>query len=281
MLEERIAELACRQHGVVTRTQLLELGILSGAVRRRAMSGRLRQLHRGVYLVGPILPPHAGKMAAVLACGPQALLSHRCAACLRGWVQAESGTAPVDVTVAGSHHYNRPGIRVRRVARLERDERDEIDGIPVTAPLRTLIDLASVASARELENAVAAAERQKLLTRTELVSALARYQGRPGLRTLRAVFMQDGGPALTRSEAEARFLKLIRKARLAAPETNVMVAGYEIDFFWRQQCMAVEGRRFPLPRLTAPIRERPPARRGACGSRNPCHLALMASDRRR
>jgi very-short-patch-repair endonuclease len=240
MIEEQIAELARRQHGVVTRTQLLELGILSGAVRRRVTSSRLRQMHRGVYLVGPILPTHAQKMAAVLACGPHALLSHRSAACLRGWTSAMSQAAPVNVTVAGSHHYHRRGIRVRRVASLEPDERDEVDGIPVTAPIRTLVDLASVARTSELENAVATAERQGLVTGEELFSALRRYQGRPGLRALRAILMEDGGPALTRSEAEARFLKLIRKAHLPAPRTNVVFEGFEIDFFWRPQCIAVE-----------------------------------------
>jgi very-short-patch-repair endonuclease len=129
---------------------------------------------------------------------------------------------------------------VRRLSRLESDERTYVDGIPVTAPARTLIDFASVAYSRELEEAVAIAERQQLVVRAELLSNLARYRGRPGLRALRAVLAADGGPALTRSEAESRFLTLIRKARLPAPEANVMVEGYEIDFLWRAQRIAVE-----------------------------------------
>jgi len=239
-IEERIAALARRQHGVVTRSQLLELGLLAGAVRRRARSGRLRRFHRGVYLAGPIEPPRAREMAAVLACGPHAWLSHRSAALVRGWIAIHVEAAPVDIIVAGSHSADRPGIRVRRVSRLEPEEREEIDGIRVTAPGRTLVDLASVASIRELEGAVAMAERQRLVARSDLETLLVRYRGRPGLRALRAVLTEPGGPALTRSEAEATFLTLIRKARLPAPETNVLIEGYEVDFFWRLQRIAVE-----------------------------------------
>jgi predicted transcriptional regulator of viral defense system len=83
-VEDQIATVARRQHGVVTRAQLLGLGLRTGAVRRRTTSGRLHRLHRGVYLVGPIMPARAREMAAALACGPGGVVSHLSAASL--WV---------------------------------------------------------------------------------------------------------------------------------------------------------------------------------------------------
>ena len=83
-LGRRVAELARRQHGVVTRQQLLALGLGAGAIRRQVRSGLLRPLHRGVYLVGPTMPPRAQVMAAALACGKAALVARRSAGELLG-----------------------------------------------------------------------------------------------------------------------------------------------------------------------------------------------------
>lgn len=239
-VEEAITATARRQHGVVTRVQLLELGIRPGAIRCRMASGRLRRLHRGVYLVGPIMPPHAREMAAVLACGPAAVLSHRSAATLWGLTAAGAEDAPVDVAVPHGHDRRRPGIRVHRIGGLGPEEWTRRSGIPVTAPARTLLDFAGVAGRRELERAVARAERERLLSRAELLALVVDAGGRRGIATLRAVLGVGGGPMLTRSEAEAEFLALIRKARLPAPEANVRIEGYEVDFLWRAERIAVE-----------------------------------------
>jgi very-short-patch-repair endonuclease len=239
-IEERIGSLARRQHGVVTRAQLLELGLSPKAVRHRAKTHRLRQLHRGVYLVGPIMPARAREMAAVLAIGLYAGLSHWSAAWLWRLISPQRGDTPVDVSVVGGNHAGRTGIRLHRVSRLDPDERAIVDAIPTTTVARTLVDLASVTDGRSLERAIATAEREKLIGRPELESMVTRYRGWPGMRALRAVLAENNGPLLTRSEAEARFLSLIRKARLPAPKTNVMVEGYEVDFLWPVQRIVVE-----------------------------------------
>ncbi|MGH7481435.1 MAG: type IV toxin-antitoxin system AbiEi family antitoxin domain-containing protein [Longimicrobiales bacterium] len=238
-MEERIAGLARRQHGLATRRQLLELGLSSGALDRHVGRGRLRRLRRGVYLVGPILPSRAREMAAVLACGPDALVSHLSAASLREWTAPQTASAPVDITIIRSHNHPRPGIRIHRTRTLRSDERADLDGIPVTGPTRTLLDLAGVADGRVLERAVARAER-RAVRRADLEALVARHRGRPGVPLLRAILTTSGGPALTRSEAEDRFLALVRTARLPAPEVNAWVGGYEVDFFWREARLAVE-----------------------------------------
>lgn len=247
-LEERIAATAARQHGVVTRGQLVEAGLCLSAVGHRVRSGRLRPLHRGIYLVGPLVPPGALEMTAVLAGGPTAVVSHLSAASLwrmrpgrgNGTWSKTADEEPIDITVVGVNCGRRAGIRVHRAVRLDAGDRTVLDGIPVTTPDRTLVDLADVVGTRELEGAVAWAEREGLVPREALSALLTRHRGRPGTRALRAVLEVEGGPALTRSEAEARFLALIRRAGLPAPETNVSVGRYEIDFLWRSAGIAVE-----------------------------------------
>jgi very-short-patch-repair endonuclease len=239
-IEDRITAVARRQYGVVTRAQLLEAGLLPGAIRRWAQARRLRRLHRGVYLIGPLIPDRAREMAAVLACGPRALLSHCSVGFLWEMIASRGDRVPVHVTVVGGCAGNRPGIRTRCVTRLEPDERTQLYGIPVTTPARTLVDLAGEIGSQELERAVARAERAGLVDRETLSGLAARYKGRPGIPALRTILEADRGAALTRSEAEARFLELVRKARLPAPETNVVVRGYEVDFFWRTERIAVE-----------------------------------------
>lgn len=123
---------------------------------------------------------------------------------------------------------------------MEDDERTSLRGIPITASGRTLVDLASVIGCRDLERAVARAERERLIDGEELPALIARYKGRPGAPMLRAVLAAGSGPLLTRSEAEAEFLMLVRKARLPTPEANVAIEGFEIDFLWRAEGIAVE-----------------------------------------
>lgn len=230
LLEDQIAAVARRQHGVVTRAQLLELGLSPGAVRCRVRRGTLRILHRGVYLLGLVMPPRAREMAAALACGPEAIVSHRSAAALWDLVAPPAPDIPVDITAVGTYSRSRDGVRIRRTAEMEPDERSLLSGIPVTAPGRTLIDLASVAPLREVERALGRAEREQLLQQDEIAALIGRYSGRPGVRVLRSVLDQATGPAFTRSEAEDRFLDLVRTAGLPLPEANVRVGRYEVDF---------------------------------------------------
>jgi very-short-patch-repair endonuclease len=240
-IEEIIARFASRQHGVVTRSQLLESGLTERMVEGRVKAKRLRPLHRGVYAAGPMLVPQAREMAAVLACGPPAAAaSHTNGAWLWKLLPRPADGTPVHVTFEGPDRGRRRGIRPHRVTRLDPSDVAVVDGIPVTTPGRTLLDLAGLVTARELEQALAQAERQQLNTRGQLGSLLARRPGARGTRVLRALLGAEGGPALTRSRAEELFLELIRSARLPAPEVNVAIAGYEVDFLWRALRLAVE-----------------------------------------
>ena len=236
-VEDRIAAAAGRQRGVATYAQLLEAGLSPSAMTRRLHSGRLRRLHRGVYLVSPFPLPLARERAAVLA--SNGVLSHESAAWLWGVRPEPAASTPVDVTRVGGGA-QRPGIRVHRVDRLETDERTEKDGIPITTPVRTLMDLATLLGMRELEGAVARAEREGLLDGAALSRYVAGRRGRAGVRALRAVLAIPGEPALTRSVAEEEVLALIRKAGLPSPECNVRVGRYEVDFLWRAARIAVE-----------------------------------------
>jgi very-short-patch-repair endonuclease len=227
--DRAVAAIAARRHGVVVQGELLRAGLGRGAVAHRVATGRLTRLHRGVFLVGPLPGEWTREVAAVLAIGPDAALSHRSAAAL--WGVRPRGDGPVDVIAARKARL-RPGIRVHRTARLPADDVWERRGIRVTSPVRTLLDLATVLPRLELERAVEQAEILRLLTRTQLEP---RARG-----LLRRILADAHEPAFTRSEAEARLLALIRKARLPAPETNVRIGGYEVDFVWREQKLVVE-----------------------------------------
>jgi very-short-patch-repair endonuclease len=269
-IEEVIGKYAARQHGLVTRSQLLGAGVTADVVAGRLESKRLRPVHRGVYVASPIESPRLREMAAALACGrvpaPGTALASGAAlasgttlaprtALASGtgaWVSHESAAwlwdvrarppdgSPVDVTVVGRDRPRRPGIRGHRARRLEAADVGVVEGVPVTSPLRTLVDLARALGGRELERMAARAERLGLVTRAELESALERHRGRRGLAALRAVVRDHGGPAFTRSELEELFLAALRRVRLPAPRVNAMVAGYEVDFHWPRARLVVE-----------------------------------------
>jgi very-short-patch-repair endonuclease len=236
--ERRLAALAARQHGVVTLAQLAGLGIGRRAVAGRVTAGRLRRLHRGVYLVGPLEVPLARELAAVLACGERAVLSHRAAAALWGLRRASGGD--VDVTVGDADVRSRPGIRVHRTRRLRRGEATRRQRIPVTTPARTLFDLATVVDGQELGRALEQAEILRLVTPGGLEALLRAQRGRAGARALRRALDHRAGPALTRSEAEARLLALVRAARLPAPAANARVGRFEVDLLWSAERLVVE-----------------------------------------
>src|SRR5687767_768285 len=173
--EEAIMSLAARQHGVVARTQLLAAGVSEDVVDRRVKANRLRRIHRGVYLVGPFRVPRAHEMAAVLACGGGALVSHASAAALLELHGERDPSEPVAVSAQQGDHFGRPGIRFHRVRSLRAEDATALDGIPLTAVARTIYDLASVVGQRELERAVANAVSRSAVHVTELRALLQRY----------------------------------------------------------------------------------------------------------
>jgi very-short-patch-repair endonuclease len=201
-------------------------------------AGRLHRLHQGVYAVGHVAITSGGlDLAAVLACGSGALLSHRSAAV--HWLVVRHAPR-YEVTVPG-RRVDRPGIVARGTRSLTEEDVAVIDGIPVTSPARTLVDLADVLSEQRLADTVHEAEVQRLLDVREVEAALSRVPGRRGGHRLRRVIAAyDGGPPMTRSEAEVRFLRLCAEHAIATPQSNVLLGGYEVDFHWPEARLVVE-----------------------------------------
>jgi very-short-patch-repair endonuclease len=235
-VDRAIARLAERQYGVVARAQLSELGLGAAAIDHRLRLGRLHPLYRGVYAVGQRkLPREARWMAAVLAGGPGAVLSHRAAAA--HWRMAPDRG---NVELVAPCRRRRPGISIHQV-RLPPDEITTHEGIPVTTVPRTLFDLAAVVPQRRLERALNEAEVLRLWDELTLDRLLERYPRRKGNRAVRAVLRnRREGATLTRSELEEMFLRLVDTAGLPRPELNVLVEGYTVDALWREQRLVVE-----------------------------------------
>jgi very-short-patch-repair endonuclease len=238
---ERLVEaLAARQYGVVTRRQLREAGLSEHAIDNLVKRGHLRAIHRGVYRVGPLVAVRAREMAAVLASGADACVSHQSAAVL--WELLSPGSAPaaIAVIVRGRHRPVRPGIASHREPTLRADEVTHLEGIPITTAARTVLDLAGLTSSRQLERALARCKRKHPTAWDALPELLRRHPRHVGSRRLRAILGSGTTPALTRSEAEERLLALIRRGRLREPETNVRIHGFEVDFLWRAERLVVE-----------------------------------------
>lgn len=234
-----IFALAAGQHGVVSRRQLLQAGVSPDRVDGRLKIGRLERLHRGVYRVGPVVAQYANEMAAVLACDGKVVVSHRSAAPPWKLMSARGAGSAVEVIVPHSDHGRMPNIVAHRLRGIRCDEVTKFEGIPITTPARTLLDIAGLVSSRDLERAVAEAFAMRLATRADLIRLMSRHPRQRGTAALRAL-LGSAQPALTRSEAEDRFLALVRKARLPAPETNVQIGDYEVDFLWRAERFIVE-----------------------------------------
>ena len=232
-----IAALAERHHGVVSRAQLLRAGVSPKVIDGRLARGQLRSLHRGVFQVGPIRATRALEMAAHLACGASSVLSHRSAAVLWQLLPPLEPLQPVEILVRARER-RRPGIVVRRTRSLRNDEVTKLDGIPITTAVRTIIDMAASVSGRELEQSLAQALARRLTSRAQVERRIIGANGRRGTARLRALL--HGEAALSRSEAEERLLRLIRKAQLPEPATNVHIAGFEVDFLWRDARLVVE-----------------------------------------
>ncbi|MGH2822904.1 MAG: type IV toxin-antitoxin system AbiEi family antitoxin domain-containing protein [Thermoleophilaceae bacterium] len=239
-----IVALAERQHGVVSLPQLLSLGLGKAAVSKRAQSGRLHRIHRGVYAVGrPRLTEHGRWMAAVLAYGSRAAASHRSAAGLIG-IRADH-RATTDVILPGPSARLRPGIEVHRSSTLKAADITTVDGIPCTTVARTLVDLGDAVDRRAVERAVDQAEVLRVFDLRAVEEVLARAGPRRGAAMLRAVLDELEEPTLTRSEFEERFLELCRRASLPSPAVNAWITlddgiAYQADFLWRREKLIAE-----------------------------------------
>jgi very-short-patch-repair endonuclease len=213
--DAKAAKIAGRQHGVLSLPQLESAGLDRGKVAYRAREGRLHRIHHGVYAVGHRrLSPEGRWLAAVLACGPGAVLSHVSAAGL--WGLHSVILSPADVTVPyGSGRRGRRGIRIHRSQTLKTAEISLRNGIPVTNPSRTISDLRRCLFADQVRSVIRQAEADG-------------YQ------------LNEIEPVRTRSELEDRFLALCRKQRLPRPLVNFQINNFFVDFLWESPRLIVE-----------------------------------------
>jgi predicted transcriptional regulator of viral defense system/very-short-patch-repair endonuclease len=238
---QALAELAGRQWGVVSRGQLRALGISRGAVEHWLAVGRLHGVYRGVYAVGhTALGPKARRLAAVLACGPGAVLSHGSAAA--HWGLLATNAARVDVTAPASRR-GQPKIRLHRTRSLDARDTTTHEGIPITTVARTLLDLAATTQPHRLERALAQADHLRLYDHRAITDVIDRANGHRGAAALARATARE--PKLTKSDWEVRMLKLVRDAGLPEPLVNHPLDapdyGYcEVDFFWPAHNLIVE-----------------------------------------
>jgi very-short-patch-repair endonuclease len=232
-----VAELASGQGGVISTAQLIALGVSEKAIWRAVASGRLHPIHHSVYAVGHTALSREGLcLAAILSCGPGALLSHRSGAWL--WGLTKRWPSPIEVTAASPRQI-RPAIRIHSASALTDEDRSSVRGIPVTALPRTLLDLAAI-DPRFLGAAIDRAEKQSLLDLHKLDALVKRSRGFRGVARLRSALEDYRVPAYTRSRLERRFLALVKAAGLRRPSMNLFIDGYELDAYWASERFAVE-----------------------------------------
>ena len=225
-------ELARRQHGVVSREQLLALGFTRAAIKHRIAKGRLHVVGRGVYAVGrPELTQFGRWMAALLSIGPEAVLSHCSAAALWG-IAKQRGNA-IHVSVPSHRRSSSRGVIIHRRRELSATTHR---GIPTTTPTDTLIDVATQTTHDALEQAINDADKLDLVDPETLREAVA-AERRPGAATVRAV-LDRFSP--TDSPLEREFLRIVRAAGLPRPLTQARVSGFLVDFFWPELGLVVE-----------------------------------------
>ena len=234
----RAWRLARAQHGMVARRQLLALGFTRNGIAHRRRTGRLYLVVRGVYSVGTRdLSPKGRWMAAILASGEGACLSHRSAGALYGICEERNGVVEVSVRRTGLVH--RDGIKVHRRPSLPSQDVGTLQRVPITSPVRTLIDLATELPTKYLARAVNEANVLDVIDVETLRSQLDAYAGVPGARRLCALLDKDTF-VLTQEELERLFLPLAREVGLPLPLTEEIVNGYEVDFFWPELRLVVE-----------------------------------------
>lgn len=240
------AEIAAEQHGRVTIEQLRRCGFGKGSIEKGVRSGRLHRVHTGVFALGHLAPDRAGDwMGAVLACGPDGLLSIRCAATA---FRIRDGVGPrVDVTVPPGSHRRRPGIEIHRSVVLP-FERDLWRNIPITSPSRTMVDLAhELGDPEQIEWAMRQLQFQRLYDRELLELSNHRRPNHTVTRLL-------NGFASTQSPLEIAFLtRVVRRHHLPAPECQAKPVSFRVDFFWPEARLIVEvdGRNHDEPMMKA------------------------------
>ena len=235
--DELIAAIARAQRGRVSRDQLLEAQVDRRAIDRRIHNGRLIVKHPGVFAVGHSAEVELGdETAALLACGPTALLSHHSAATL--WGLRPGRARPVHITVPRSDYGARPEEVVVHRTVLPTERALHLD-LPVTSPARTMLDIATGLPDRDVEYIVEEGLAKRLLTEAGVADIVARAGRHPGAARLRRVLTTRTG-TLTESSAQRRLLELIREAGLPFPQTERPLLGYRVDLLWPDLRLVVE-----------------------------------------
>lgn len=234
-----IGALAALQYGVVARWQLELRGIGAGAIHHRLRQGRLHLLHEGVYAVGHPVVARSGRwMAAALAFGPGAVLSHLPAA--QVWGLLKPTNIRPHVTSAARSLVGRPGIVLHRVRSLAPELTTEVDGLPVTTVPRVLLDLAGYRDLRPLRRAWEGAQRQHLLDVDKVVWICANSPGRR-TKPLKALIAEATDAPDTLSEFEDRFTDFLReRPDIPTPHRNVLIHDYMVDVHWPGTNVIVE-----------------------------------------
>jgi very-short-patch-repair endonuclease len=237
-IDRRVRQLALKQHGAVSRQQLLALGFSRHAIDHRIGTGRLHPVCPGVYALGR---PELGQLgrwsAAVLACGPHAVLSHESAGALFGFWRG--GERKIHLLVASASPRRHQGLAVHRRPSLSAADVTASRRIPVTTPACTLIDLASRHPRGAIEGALNEADLRRLIDLRALRAALDKTPRRPGVAKLR-VTIDRRTFTFTRSELERYFLRIVRRIGLPMPLTRTYVNGFEVDFYWPDLGLVVE-----------------------------------------
>ena len=236
--DSRLAKLAARQHGVVARHQLLALGFSSQAIKTLVARERLHSIHRAVFAVGHTRLRVQGRwMAAVLACGESAVLSHGDAAALHDLRQIGGGA--VNVTATGRHELK--GVRCHWVRTLDPADCTIVDAIPVTTVARTYLDLAELLNHARLIDALEVGQRQNKLDIRAIEAVIARNPGRHAIKPLQSAIAElADDPPLLQSHLERAFRALIRDHGLPEPQYNVYVEGDLVDAVWPEHRLVVE-----------------------------------------
>ena len=235
------------QQGVFGLDQLQALGMAPPTVRARVAAGRLHRIHHTVYSLVPkeLLKRDGLYMAAVLACRPDGVLSHRSAAALlelRDW-----GYTKIEVTVPRRSARRHDGIKVHRSTTLTAEDVTVVNNIPCTTVARTLLDLAGVVTQRQLERSFDQAEIAKAFDLTAIEDQLARNPTRAGAKAVRRVLTEHYiGKTATWSENEEALLAITRPLGIPDPDTNELIAlddggpPIRVDFVWRDQRVIIE-----------------------------------------
>jgi hypothetical protein len=230
--------LARAQHGVLTRGDLLALGFTEPGIKHRVATGRLHPVAAGIYAVGRAELSQWGRwMAAVLACGDGAMLSHRSAAELWGIRHEKNGR--IDISIRRRSRLERDGVKVRARPKLPAGSVVRRDGVPVTNPVQTLVDLATELEPMKLERSVNQADVHDLVDPETLRASLDAYSRMPGVKTLRTMLDRHTF-RLSDLDLEILFRPLARAAALPPPLSKHWVLGYEVDFYFPDHGLIVE-----------------------------------------